>query len=149
MVSMAYNCRTMTKSTIQTRHLADGELRVLQALWALGSAPVRDVQAEVAAAGHELAYNTVQTVLSRLVEKGLVACDKSSAAHRFSPLVTKERFRKDRVRELLQKVFDGASGGLALQLVKQGKLSEEEIDGLQEALDDLKKKGVKRKRRVR
>ena len=131
----------------RTQHLADGELQVLQALWKLGEAPVRAVQAEVAASGRELAYNTVQTVLSRLVDKEIVACDKSSSAHRFRPLVTRDRFRNDRVQELLHKVFDGAGGGLALQLVKQGKLSEGEIDGLQAALDDLKKKNQKTKGR--
>lgn len=131
---MTYTCR-MTK----TRHLADGELQVLKALWKVGSGPVRAVQTEVERSGRELAYNTVQTVLSRLVEKELVACDKSSVAHTFRPLVTRDRFRKDRVRELLSKVFDGAFGNLALQLVQQGKLSADEIDGLQAALDDLKK----------
>ena len=134
---MAYNCRIMGSG--KTRALADGELEVLKALWEVGSGPVRDVRAYLAANGRELAYNTVQTVLGRLVEKDLVARDSSTTPHRFRPRVTRERFRRDRVRDLLGKVFDGASGGLALQLVRQGRLSEDESDELQRALDERKR----------
>jgi len=124
--------------TPETRALADGELEILNALWEIGSGPVRAVRDRLAEQGRELAYNTVQTVLGRLVDKELVARDTSSTPHRFRPRVTRDRFRRDRVKDLLRKVFDGSSGGLALQLVRQGRLSEDEIDALQDALDDLK-----------
>ncbi len=129
-----------------TQHLADGELAVLKALWQLGPSPVRTVQELLAEQGQDLAYTTVQTVLSRLTAKELVDCDKSETPHRFRATVSRERFRKDRVRDVLHKVFDGAAGTFALQLVQQGKLTATEIDALQNVLDELVK-GKKRRRR--
>ncbi len=47
------------------------ELDVLKALWALGSGSVREVHRRMCPDG-ELAFNTVQTVLRIMEEKGLV-----------------------------------------------------------------------------
>ncbi|MEM7203853.1 MAG: BlaI/MecI/CopY family transcriptional regulator [Planctomycetota bacterium] len=130
-----------------TQHLADGELSVLKALWHLGPSPVRDVRDRLRDRGHDLAYNTVQTVLSRLVGKELVSCDKSETPHVFRALVSRERFRRDRVRELVTKVYDGAAGAMALQAVRHGRLSADEIDALQQMLGDLAREQKSKKGR--
>ena len=132
-----------------TKHLGDGELSVLKALWDLGDAQVKEVQAQLQEQGHDLAYNTVQTVLGRLVEKGLVACDKSAAAHRFRAKVARERFRRDRLRDMVSKVFDGSAGAMAFQLVENGGLDAGEIEQLQEMLQDLASKQKSKKARTR
>ncbi|KAA3614225.1 MAG: hypothetical protein DWQ01_00550 [Planctomycetota bacterium] len=122
---------------MKTRPLGDGELSVLKALWELGKSPVKDVLEHLNAEGKNLAYNTVQTVLVRLVEKELVACDRSAPVHRFKAVVGRERFRRDRVRELVSKIYDGNAGALACQLVKQGRLKDGEIEQLQSMLNEL------------
>ena len=128
-----------------TLHLADGELSVLKALWNLGPSPVRKVRSHLAEQGQDLAYNTVQTVLSRLVAKGMVDCNKDETPHMFLALVSRGRFRKDRVRDMVSKVYDGAAGAMAVQLVQQGKLSADEIDELQSMLEQLAQ-GKRRKK---
>lgn len=122
---------------------------MLKALWDLGTAPVRAVREHLGTQGQDLAYNTVQTVLSRLVEKELVTCDKGSTPHQFRALVKRDRFRKDRLREVMTKVYDGAAGAMALQLVEQGKLAPDEIDELQKLLKDLAAGGSGSKGRKR
>ncbi|MBX6315715.1 MAG: BlaI/MecI/CopY family transcriptional regulator, partial [Isosphaeraceae bacterium] len=47
------------------------ELEVLKVLWELGSGSVREVHQRMCPAG-ELAFNTVQTLLRIMEEKGLV-----------------------------------------------------------------------------
>ena len=135
-----YICRSM-----RTQHLGDGELTVLKALWDLGTATVRTVREHLTDSGHALAYNTVQTVLSRLVEKRLVGCDKSSTPHQFSALVARDQFRKDRLSEVMSKIYDGAAGAMAVQLVQEARLQPEEIDELQDLLRSLAA-GHKRKK---
>ena len=120
-----------------TLHLADGELSVLTALWNLGPSPVREVRSYLAEQGRDLAYNTVQTVLSRLVTKKLVECNRGDMPHMFRAVVSRRRFRKDRVRDMVSKVYDGAAGAMAIQLVRQGRLSADEIDELQAMLGKL------------
>lgn len=128
-----------------TLHLADGELSVLKALWTLGPSLVREVRSHLAEQGQDLAYNTVQTVLSRLAAKQLVECNKDETPHVFLALVSRGRFRKDRVRDMVTKVYDGAAGAMAVQLVQQGKLSADEIDELQTMLDKLARTKERRK----
>ena len=134
---------------MQTKHLGDGELSVLKALWDLGDAQVKEVREHLQAQGQELAYNTVQTVLGRLVEKELVACDKSSSAHRFAAQVDRDHFRRDRLQEVVDKVYDGSAGAMAFQLVEQGRLRVGEIEDLQDLLGQLIEKKRKRSRRKR
>ena len=60
------------------------ELDVLKVLWALGSGSVREVHQRMCPDG-ELAFNTVQTLLRIMDEKGLVrhrALGRPAARHR-------------------------------------------------------------------
>ena len=50
---------------------SEREMDVLKALWAIGSGSVREVHERMCPEG-ELAFNTVQTVLRIMEEKGLV-----------------------------------------------------------------------------
>lgn len=132
---------------MRSKRLGDGELTVLKALWTLGDAQVKEVRKYLREQGTELAYNTVQTVLGRLVEKRVVSCCKFEAAHRFKAIVDRERFRRDSLDEVVGKLYDGNVGAMAFQLVKQGRLKAGEIEQLQELLLDLARKKRKRPRR--
>ena len=132
---------------MRSKRLGDGELSVLKALWKLGETTVKDVREYLRKQGAEPAYNTVQTVLRRLVEKRLVSCDKREAAHRFKALVDGERFRRDRLQDVVSKIYDGNAGAMAFQLVEKGRLKAGEIEQLQELLRDLARKRNKRSRR--
>ena len=59
------------------------ESEVLAALWAEGQPMTAG--AVQACLGHDLAYNTVQTTLIRLLDKGLVQREKSGRAHAYRP----------------------------------------------------------------
>jgi len=87
--------------TKRTRRRAGGELEnaVLAALWA-ASTPLtpREVQQSV---GADLAYNTVQTILVRLNEKGLVERHPGGRAHRYSPTKQPAELTAERMHLLL------------------------------------------------
>ncbi|HEX3792033.1 MAG TPA: BlaI/MecI/CopY family transcriptional regulator [Pseudonocardiaceae bacterium] len=80
---------------------AAGELEyeVLAALWAApGPVTPREVQA---ALERELAYNTVQTILVRLHDKGLVRRTSEDRAHRYSPTKEPAELTAERMHVLL------------------------------------------------
>jgi predicted transcriptional regulator len=85
----------------ENRRRAGGELEneVLAALWAAGR-PVtsREVQHALDA---NLAYNTVQTILVRLHEKGLVQRHPDGRAHRYSPTKQPAELTAERMHLLL------------------------------------------------
>ena len=102
------------------------ELEVMEALWALGTASVREVQ-ERLPAGKRPAYTTVQTIVYRLEEKGAVRrVRKVGNAHVFEPAVTRRAAVRRLLDELLE-LFGGSPRALVAQLVETGRLSLEDV----------------------
>ncbi len=67
------------------------ETEILNIIWKLGSATVKEVHDTILSDPHrELAYTSVTTVLNRLVKKGWLKCDKKGRAFVWYPLISKE-----------------------------------------------------------
>jgi predicted transcriptional regulator len=82
------------------------ELLCLRALWTIGEAPVKDVQA-VVAESRPLAYTTIMTVLERLLRKGRLTRRKAGRAFLYAPVASRDEMRQVAVRELIEGFFDG------------------------------------------
>src|SRR5262249_22566824 len=65
--------------------VTDAELAVLKALWARGALSARSITQAVYPDGAESEFAAVHSFLQRLERKGLVARDRSSFVHIFSP----------------------------------------------------------------
>lgn len=117
--------------------VSDAELEVLKVLWASGPATVRDVVAALARRRRRLAYNTVLTLLSRLREKGYVTADRRETAHTFRPLVSRDQLLGSTLAALANRLCDGTASPLVQALVRDQRLSAEEIADLRKLLDEL------------
>jgi predicted transcriptional regulator len=117
--------------------VSDAELEVLKVLWARGPATVREVAAALRKQRRRLAYNTVLTLLSRLRDKGYVDADRRGTAHRFRPVVTRDELLGSSLAALAERVCDGLASPLVLALVRDQRLSAEEIAELRALLDRL------------
>ncbi|MBR2045364.1 MAG: BlaI/MecI/CopY family transcriptional regulator [Agathobacter sp.] len=80
--------------------------------------------------------NTVYTYLTRMEKKGLVDIDRSKTKP-YSAAVTKEFCAKKERNELLDKVYDGATGDLIAAFLKESVISNEERTRLRKMLDDM------------
>ena len=121
----------------QQYELGTAELEVLRALWDGGPATVRQVMNHLHEHGRNVAYTTVLTFLTRLEQKGYVASDKSGLAYVYRATLTKDRVTRSRLRALLEQLYDGAAGQLALQLIKTERFSAEEIEELHRLIGRL------------
>jgi predicted transcriptional regulator len=117
--------------------LGDAELDVLKALWAKGPATVRQVLAQLHESGRRVAYTTVQTLLTRLEQKGYVQSDKSDLAFVYRAKLTRARVTRSRLQTLLTQMYDGAAGPLVLQLIRTEQFTPDEIEQLQALIDRL------------
>lgn len=117
--------------------LGDAELEVLRALWDEGPCTVRQALNHLHDRGRELAYTTVQTVLTRLEQKGAVVSNKSDLAFVYRARISRERMSRSRLRALAHQLYDGAAGPLVLQLVKSERLTPEELAQLQALIERL------------
>src|SRR6266481_10013714 len=77
------------------------ELDILKVLWELGSGSVRQVR-ESLCPGGELAFNTVQTLLRIMEDKGLVEHRAEGRTFIYIPRYSRERV----ATRFLNKVFD-------------------------------------------
>ncbi|CAD5950261.1 Transcriptional repressor, CopY family [Planktothrix tepida] len=68
------------------------ETEILEIVWDLGIATVKDVHERILAdPNRELAYTSVTTVLRRLTDKGWLTCNKQERAFYWQSLVTREQ----------------------------------------------------------
>lgn len=109
------------------------ELDVMAVLWDRGSATVAEVRD---ALSDELAYTTVLTVLRTLEEKGYVDHVEEGKAHRYRPLVARDKAGRSALTRLVRKVFRGSPEMLLTQLVSDRKLTAEELKRMRQLLDE-------------
>ena len=102
------------------------ELEILKTLWELGPASVREVHERMCPGG-ELAYNTVQTLLRIMDEKGLVEHTLRGRTFVYTPRHTRDR----ETSRLLDKVFDGALDQFVVSLLKSKNVSAGELKKLE------------------
>ena len=117
--------------------LSPAELEVLRVLWDEGPCTVRQVLDALTNRGRDWAYTTVLTFLTRMNQKGVVSSDKTGLAYVYCAALTRNRVRKERLRSLVDELYDGAAGSLVLHLVKSQRLSREDIEALQQLIEEL------------
>jgi BlaI family transcriptional regulator, penicillinase repressor len=115
------------------------ELRIMDALWSLGSASVREVQ-EAFPEADRPAYTTIQTTMYRLEAKNAIRrIKKISNAHIFEAVVSRTAAHRRVIDELLS-VFGGRSQPVMAHLIEAGKLT---LDDLREAEKTLRRLAAK------
>jgi len=117
--------------------VTEAELTVLRALWDGGPATVRELLDRL---GTEWAYTTVQTLVSRLVDKRHVRADRKGLAHVFAAVTARDELALRRVDEVAADLLDGDVGPLVLRLVEKGKFSAAEIESFKELLRDAERR---------
>ena len=96
--------------------LARLELQILEALWALGKASIREIQETFPQP--RPAYTTIQTTVYRLEAKGAVRrVRKISNAHIFEPLVARDVARHRLLDDILS-LFGGRAQPMMAQLAE-------------------------------
>lgn len=112
-------------------NLSRFELEIMEILWKLGEASVREVQ-EAIQERRRPAYTTVQTILSRLEEKKAVRrTRKIGNALLFEPLIAREPAYRRIIDDFLG-LFGGSAQPLLARLLETGQLTLEDLKALEE-----------------
>lgn len=109
----------------KSESLTEVEQRVMEVLWSAGSGTVSEVLAAVDAP-KPLAFNTVQTMLRILEQKGYVRHTEEGRAFRYIPVVDKAEASRSAVQSVVRRFF-GSPGALALNLLQSEDVSPEEL----------------------
>jgi len=115
------------------------EAEVMKIVWARGEAMVGDVW-EALRDSRDIAYDTVRTVLNRLVDKGLLKRDETSRAHVYRPLVSEAEFTQRTMGRALDELLrDLASPAMSYLLDDLGDEDEERILALGRLIEQRRK----------
>lgn len=123
-------------------HLSPAESRILEQCWRLRACSVREIL-ESLPEDEQVAYTTVQTLVTRLETKGaLRKVKKIGNAQIYEAAFDRSEFRSNIVRELLD-LFGGSPRLLVSDLIDTGAISLKDLKALQEAAGS--KRGGKRR----
>jgi predicted transcriptional regulator len=115
------------------------EFQLLEKLWDLGPCSVREVQESLPEKDRP-AYTTVQTMLYRLEEKGVVRrVKKIGNAHLFQAVSTRKAVHRRLIGDLLN-FFGGSAAPVVSHLLETGKLTLADIKELEKRAEALEQK---------
>ena len=119
----------------RSKTLTDGEVRIMDVVWTLGEASVRDVTDQLNQR-EPVAYNTVLTMLGILKDKGYVRHRKAGRAFLYRPLVSREAAQRRALTHLVTGFFAGSPSALVQNLLNSDELDALEIDRLRRLIED-------------
>ncbi len=120
----------------KSRTLTEQELEIMKVVWALGPATVRDVY-EALRRERSVAYTTVQTMMNILEAKGHLQKEPEGRAFLYRPVEPKGATIARLVDDFVGRVFDGAAEPLVLALLREQKLSREELNAIAKQIASL------------
>jgi BlaI family penicillinase repressor len=120
--------------------LTKAEEQVMQVLWKLDAAFLRDIVDEMP--NPKPHQNTVATLLKILVEKEFVGITVMGRQHQYSPLISKEDYSKKTMKQIVKGYFEGSFSNVVSFMVKENNISVEELENL---LQQIKKQQNQKK----
>jgi predicted transcriptional regulator len=120
-----------------------GELQtqIMSALWRLGSGTVEQVRSAIPPR-YRGAYNTIQTVLNRLAERGLLSRQKAGNAIEYRPVMSEAEYLSRSISQTLAGASMDARQAALARLI--GRLDKQELADLQQRASEM---GEKRRKR--
>ena len=117
------------------RRLPDTELEVMQVIWDC-TPPVSkaDIEEKIYSS-HPMAETTLQTLLTRLSEKGFLIVTIEKRKKYYSPLIPREDYQISQSKSFFQKVCGGNLSAFANALCEGG-LTKEEVAELRKLLEE-------------
>jgi len=115
--------------------LTESELEIMQVVWNLGRATVREVH-EALASSRRVAYTTVMTMMGILADKGHLVRSKDGRAFVYEPAEAKSRVISGMVDEFLERVFDGSTRPLLVSLIKDRRLSKGDLEEVRQMIEE-------------
>jgi BlaI family penicillinase repressor len=117
----------------------DAELAVLKVLWSRGPLAARAIALAIYPGGAESEFAAVHSFLQRLERKGLVARDRSSFVHVFSPTASQSDVLGHELETLLERLGSDSIAPLIMRLIGQKRLSRQEASEIRKLLEKYSK----------
>ena len=122
------------------RDIPDAELAVMNRLWDMGSATIRQLTDALYPSGGTSSYATVQKLLERLEYKHFVRRRRTGQAHTFQATLARDELIGRRLQAMAEKLCGGSLTPLLTHLVRAKRLTPRERQDLRALIDELDRK---------
>lgn len=114
--------------------LTKAEERIMQVLWKLQKAFVKDIIDELDEEPKP-PYNTISSIVRLLEKKGYVNYKAYGKTYEYFPAVSKDQYAKTTFSKLFSGYFDNSPASLLSFMVKEEKLSEKDIEEIKQLIN--------------
>jgi BlaI family penicillinase repressor len=118
------------------KELTKAEEQVMQILWRLEKAFVKDILKEMP--DPKPAYNTVSTIVRILETKGFVDHKAYGKTHEYFPLISRDKYKQFSLDNLVNSYFNGSFKNLVSFFAKENKMDVNDMDQLLKELEEFK-----------
>jgi predicted transcriptional regulator len=121
--------------TRETRSLTPAELEIMKIVWQRREATVRDVY-ETLRERRRIAYTTIMTTMRVLEDKGHLKKREVDRAYVYRPARPESAVVRAMVREFVERVFDGSARPLLVHLIKDRRLTTQELEDVARLVEE-------------
>lgn len=105
---------------MMVQQVSDSELELMKLIWDNnGKLLYAALMDQLKAKGRTWQKNTVITLLSRLVEKGLLKTSKIGRRNEYIAVVTEADYQAAQIKNFLDKLYEGDAKGLVSMLIQR------------------------------
>ena len=124
--------------------LSDHEWEVMKPLWNRGPLAARDIYGDISGE-FDWAYETVKTMLARLVKKGAITYIQVGNSYLYQAAYSRQEMSREATGSFVNRVFDGATSLFFAHFVE--KVSPEERAALKVELERFEQNETQRRRK--
>ena len=114
----------------------DKELEIMQIVWEMGEATVKEIQGRLPGEPH---YNSVLTIIRVLERKGHLVHRAEGKTYFYQAGESKENSHARLLRHLVDQVFGGSAASVVLNLVQAGDLTPKDLDDIRSKVARMRK----------
>ncbi len=121
----------------KVKKLGEAELEIMQVIWDNDSPVTSNFILKQLQETRKWQLSTLMTSLSRLADKGFVACDRSTGSNFYTALIPENQYKTGASRQFLEKLYHNSLRNMVAALYDDKALKESDVAELRDFLDKL------------
>lgn len=124
------------EEVVLMKDISKSELEIMKFLWENGESTSIEIVENVSKK-NEWKSNTIMTLVSRLVSKGIVEAKKSKGTLiKYKPIITEYDYKTKETTNFIDKVYNGSIENMLVAFAKNKKLTKSGLEELMKLIDE-------------
>lgn len=119
------------------KKLGEAELEIMQVIWHSAKPVTSNYILEELKGQRTWKLSTLMTSLSRLADKGFVACDRSMGVNLYTPVISENEYKTKAGKHFLEKLYNNSIQNMVASLYSNKMLADSDLSELRKFLDSL------------